>query len=206
MPGMKRSLSAAICIAVALLLAIAAGCGTPKPVIKSVKPNKGLVRTGFTISGTYFGKGKTQDKKSALTVGGKKSKVLSWSDTSIKATVPVGLTAGGYPVVVTTAGGPSNKVTYTVYATFTGGTPLPAMLEFLKNRKIDTKGMTFTVMATSKVDPTWKLDKAAKSGGPTYYFLFRKTTDGWTIVDFGTGFTTEQMRTDGAPSDLKPPT
>jgi len=203
MLGMKRSQITAIWIAMLLLVVVAAGCGASKPVIKSVKPNKGLVRTGFKISGTFFGKTKG---KSTVIVGGKKSIVVSWSDTSITATVPTTLQAGSYPVVVTTGGGPSNKVTYTVFATFTGSTPLPAILEFLKNRKVDTKGMSVTVVATSKVDPTWKLDKAAKAGGPTYYFLFRKTTDGWTIIDFGSGFTVDQMRIDGAPSDLKPPT
>jgi hypothetical protein len=203
MLGMKRSQITAIWIAMALLVVIAAGCGASKPVIKSVKPNKGLVRTGFKISGTFFGK--TQDK-STVTVGGKKSIVVSWSDTSITATVPTILHAGSYPVVVTTVGGPSNKVTYTVFATFTGSTPLPAMLEFLKNRNVDSKGVSFTTVATSKMDPTWKLDKAAKTGGPIYYFLFRKTSDGWTIIDFGSSFTADQMRIDGAPSDLKPPT
>ncbi len=203
MLGMNRSQTAAICIAIGLLMVVAAGCGASKPVIKSVKPNKGLVRTGFKISGTFFGK--TRDK-STVTVGGKKSNVISWSDTSITATVPTALHAGSYPVIVTTGGRPSNKVTFTVFATFTGSTPLPAMLEFLKNRKVDTKGMTFTAVATSKADPTWKLDKAAKTGGPTYYFLFRKTSDGWTIIDFGSGFTADQMRIDGAPGDLKPPT
>jgi len=203
MLGMKRSQSAAIFIAMALLMVIAAGCGASKPVIKSVKPNKGLIRTGFKISGTLFGKTQV---KSTVTVGGKKSTVVSWSDTSITATVPTILHAGSYPVVVTTKGGPSNKVTYTVFATFTGSTPLPAMLEFLKNRKVDSKGMTFTAVATSKTDPTWKLDKAAKTGGPTYYFLFHKTVDGWTLIDFGSSLTAEEMRIDGAPSDLKPPT
>ncbi len=203
MLGMKRSHTAAICITAALLVVAAAGCGASKPVIKSVKPNKGLVRTGFKISGKFFGK--TQDK-STVTVGGKKPIVVSWSDMSITATVPTILPAGSYPVVVTTGGGPSNKVTYTVFATFTGSTPLPAMLEFLKNRKVDSKGMSFTGVATSKTDPTWKLDKAAKTDGPIYYFLFRKTPDGWTIIDFGSGFTADQMRIDGAPSDLKPPT
>jgi uncharacterized protein (TIGR03437 family) len=199
----KKRWIAGVCLAMALSVVIAAGCGPSAPVIKSVKPNKGLVRTGFKISGTDFGKTKG---KSTVTVGGKKATTVSWSDTSVKATVPVTLHAGSFPVVVTTEGGPSNKVNYTVYATFTGETPLPAMLEFLKNRKVDTEGMEFSVVATSKVDPTWKIDKAAKEGEPTYYFIFRKTTDGWTIMDFGTSFTTEQMRTVGAPSDLKPPT
>ena len=140
-----------------------------------------------------------------MTVGGKKSAILSWSETSIRATVPAVLTAGTYPVVVTTVGGPGNKVSYTVFATFTGSTPLPAMLEFLKNRKVNTKGVVFTAVATSKVDPTWKLDKAVTSDGTTYYFLFRKTKDGWTIKDFGTSLSADQMKVDGAPSDLKPP-
>jgi len=203
MLGMKRSQVAAICIAMALLMVLVVGCGASKPVNKSVTPNKGLAGTGFKVSGKYFGK--TQGK-STLTVGGKKSIIMSWSDTSIAGTVPAVLTAGTYPVVVTTAAGPSNKVTYTVFATFTGSTPLPAMLQFLKNRKVDTKGMVFMAVATSKVDPTWKLDKAVASDGTTYYFLFRKTADGWTIKDFGTTLTAEQLHVDGAPSDLKPPT
>jgi len=200
---MKRSQNAAICMAIVLLMVITAGCGASKPVIKSVTPNKGLAGTGIKISGTHFGK--TQDK-STLTVGGKKSIIMSWSDTSIAGTVPAVLTAGSRPVVVTTTAGPSNKVSYTVFATFTGSTPLPAMLQFLKNRKVDTKGVVFTAVATSKVDPTWKLDKAVASNGTTYYFLFRKTADGWTIKDFGTSLTADQMQTDGAPSDLAPPT
>jgi hypothetical protein len=198
----KRTQVVALCVGLLLLLAVATGCGTSKPVIKSVTPSKGLAGTGFKVSGTIFGK--TQGK-STVTVGAKKSIIVSWSETSITATVPRTLRAGTYPVVVTTSAGPSNKVSYTVFATFTGSTPLPAMLEFLKNRNIDTKGMSFTAVATSKMDPTWKLDKAAKSGGPTYYFLFRKTTDGWTIVDFGPGFKADQMKIDGAPSDLQPP-
>lgn len=202
--GMKKSLSATVLIATALLLVLAAaGCGPGKPVINAVKPDEGLIRTGFKISGTAFGEARG---KSTVTVGGKKSPIVSWSDTSIKATVPIKLTAGKHPVVVTTEGGPSNEKTYTVFATFTGSTPLPAMLEFLKNRKIDTKDMTFSVVATSKIDPSWKLDKAEDTDGTTYYFLFRETADGWTLIDFGTGFTAEQMKTVGAPSDIKPPT
>jgi hypothetical protein len=202
MLGTKRTRFAAIGTATALLILLASGCGPGKPVVKSVNPNKGLIGTGFKVSGISFGK--TQ-LKSTVTVGGKKSTVVSWSDTSITATVPLTLTAGTYPLVVKTAGGPGNKVSYTVYATFTGSTPLPAMLEFLKNRKIDTTGMNFAVVATSTSDPNWKLDEAVASDGKTYYFLFHKTKDGWTIKDFGTTLTADQMQIDGAPGDLKPP-
>jgi hypothetical protein len=202
MLGKKRNQSAVISIPVAVLILLAAGCGPSKPVIKRVTPDKGLIGTGFKIRGTFFGK--TQEK-STVTIASKKTNVVSWSDTTITATVPLTLTAGTYPVVVKTTGGPSNKVSYTVYATFTGPTPLPAMLEFLKSRKVVTKGLTFTAVATSKTDPTWKLDKAVASDGTTYYFLFHKTKDGWTIKDFGTGFTADQMKIVGAPGDLKPP-
>jgi len=56
------------------------------------------------------------------------------------------------------------------------------------------------------MDPNWKLDKAEKTDGTTYYFLFYKTADGWTLIDFGSGFTADQMKIDGAPGDLRPPT
>lgn len=202
----RRASSVGIGVAIALLALMAlllVGCGPGKPVIKTVAPDEGLIGTGFKITGTSFGKTK---EKSTVTVGGKKATLVSWSDTSIKATVPLTLTAGKYPVIVKTAGGSSNKSSYTVYATFTGSTPLPAMMEFLKNRKIDTKGMNFTVVTTSTINPNWKLDKAVSSDGTTYYFLFRKTKDGWTIKEFGETLTAEQMKTVGAPTDIKPPT
>jgi hypothetical protein len=65
--------------------------------------------------------------------------------------------------------------------------------------------MTFNVVTTSEIDPSWKLDEAVAPDGKTYYFLFHETTDGWTIRDFGTTFTEEQLEIDGAPSDIKPP-
>src|SRR5450756_1675713 len=182
MLGMKRSQVAAICIAIVLLMVVVGGCGANKPVIKSVTPNKGLAGTGFKVSGQYFGKAQG---KSTVTVGGKKSTIISWSDTSITATVPAVLTAGTYPVVVTTNAGPGNKVSYTVFATFTGSTPLPAMLEFLKNRKVDTKGIVFTAVATSKVDPTWKLDKAVASDGMTCLLYTSDAADDLLCVDLG---------------------
>ena len=199
----KRSQVIAICIVLMLLLAVVAGCGASKAVIKSVTPKEGLVGTGFKISGASFGK--TQDK-STVTVGGKKAGIASWSDTSITATVHKSLIAGSYPVAVVTGAGTSNKVTYTVLPTFTGLSPLSAMLSFLMVRGVNTAAMSFSVVATSKTEPDWKLDKAVKTGEPTYYFIFHKVAEGWNIVDFGTRFTAEQMKVDGAPSDLQPPT
>jgi uncharacterized protein (TIGR03437 family) len=198
----RRSQTIAICIVLMLSLAVLAGCGATKAVVKSVTPVEGMVSSGFKISGTSFGK--TRDK-SSVTVGGKKAGIASWSDTSVTATVPASLDAGSYPVVVVTGAGTSNKVTYKVLATFTGSSPLPAMLNYFKSKGESTTGMTFSVVATSTANPDWKLDKAVKTGTPATYFIFHKTADGWTILDVATSFTAERMKIDGAPSDLKPP-
>lgn len=188
-------------VALIALPAVLAGCGPAKPVINSVKPDRGLIGTAFRVTGENFEKTR---RKSTLTVGGKKAEIVSWGENSVTAAVPISLTAGKYPVVVTTEGGPSNKGAYTVYATFTGSTPLPAMLQFLKNRKIDTEGMKFDVVATSK-DSNWKIDNAVAPDGTTYYFLFRKTSDGWTIKDFDRKLTEERLRFLKAPGDLEAP-
>jgi hypothetical protein len=199
----RRARGVAICVAMVLLLAALAGCGASKGVIKSVTPKKGIAGTGFKVTGTSFGK--TQDK-STVTVGGKKATVASWSDTAISAVVPKSMTAGSYKVAVVNSAGASNTVSYQVLPTFTASSPLPAMTNWLKNQGIDTTGITYTVVSTSTSDPNWKLDKASKTGGTTYYFLFNKDTKGWTIIDAGTAMTAAQLKMDGAPSDIKAPT
>jgi len=203
MGGLRRTQVIAVVFILFVLLSAAAGCGSNKAVIKSLVPKEGLPGTGFKITGTYFGQ--TRDK-STVNVDGKKASVTLWADTSIKAIIPKDATVGSVPVTVVTGAGTSNKVTCTVIATSTESSPLPAMENFLKSQGIDTTDMSFSVVATSKTDPNWKLDKAVKTGEPTRYFVFHKDTDGWTIVDYGTTFTTDQMKVDGAPRDLKPPT
>lgn len=206
MRGRKTRLFLSIFVAAALLQAVSVlagcGCGPSKPVISSIEPDRGLIGTGFRLKGTDFGE---TVRKSVVTVGGKRAQVQSWSETAIKALVPLTLRAGKHAVTVRTEAGPGNQVSYTVYATFTGETPLPAMLEFLKNRKIDTTDVKFEVVSTSELDPEWKLDRAVAPDGTVYYFLFRKTADGWTIKEYGTSLTEERMRTVGSPGDIKAP-
>lgn len=197
----RRSLTAAACAALLFALFASAGCGQGKGVIKSVTPKKGLAGTGFKISGSSFGK---TGGRSAVTVGGRKAKVVAWGDTSIRAVVPEKLKAGAHRVVVVNAGGKSNAASYTVHPTYSGSTPLPAMASWLKSEGINVSGYEYSVVATSAIDPEWKLDKAAKPGSRTYYFLFHKKTDGWTIVDVGERLTASQVKLAGAPADLKP--
>jgi hypothetical protein len=114
------------------------------------------------------------------------------------------MAAGNYSITVTTSGGTSNKVSFTVEPSFTGSSPQPAMMNYLKSKGVDTTGMSFSVVATSKIDPNWKLDKATGASQGTSYFLFHKDSGGWAIVDYGTNLTADQLKADGAPSDIPP--
>jgi len=196
---MKKTHAVVFALVFVLLLLLAAGCGASKPVVKSVTPKKGFSGTGFRISGTDFGATK---EKSAVHLGSKTLTTSSWSATAIATGVPKDMTAGNYSITVTTAGGVSNKVAFTVEPSFTASSPLPAMMNYLKSLGADTAGMTFTVVTTSKSDPNWKLDKATGTSQDTSYFLFHKDSSGWTIVDYGTDLSAEQLKLDGAPSDI----
>ncbi len=81
----------------------------PTPTITSLNPTSGPVRTVVTIAGTNFGG--TQGA-SAVTFNGTVASPTSWSDTSIATQVPDGGTTGN--VVVTTSGGASNALSFTV--------------------------------------------------------------------------------------------
>jgi len=196
---MRRYQAVLAAVALVVLLVLAAGCGASKPVVKSVAPKKGFQRTGFVITGTGFG---ATQGKSTVHLGSKTAKASSWTATAITASVPADMTGGNYSVTVTTDGGVSNKVSFTVEPAFTGSSPLPAMMNYLKSNSVDTNGMTFTVVTTSKTDPNWKLDKATGASQGTSYFLLHKDSTGWSIVDYGTKLTAAQLKADGAPKDI----
>jgi len=80
------------------------------PALVALSPAKGAVGTIVSISGANFGA--TQEAVSAVTFNGVAAGVASWSDKSIKCTVPAGATTG--PVTVTTPGGTSNVRIFTV--------------------------------------------------------------------------------------------
>ena len=74
----------------------------PAPVFSSLTPKQGIPRSKFTITGSHFG-----DTQGLGTVrfGSTYAEVDSWSDTSISAYVPNGLSAGTFKVSVNGAGG-----------------------------------------------------------------------------------------------------
>jgi M6 family metalloprotease-like protein len=79
------------------------------PVIKSLNPSSGQIGDTVTISGTGFG---AETPWSTVQFNGPGAVIVTWSDTSIVAKVPIGATTGN--VVVTVYGVDSKGVTFTV--------------------------------------------------------------------------------------------
>ncbi|MFJ9710179.1 IPT/TIG domain-containing protein [Streptomyces sp. NPDC101234] len=75
---------------------------TAAPAFGDLKPKQGIPRTKFTISGSHFG-----DTQGLGTVrfGSTYAEMDSWSDTSISAYVPSGLSVATFKVSVTGASG-----------------------------------------------------------------------------------------------------
>ena len=82
------------------------------PFITKLKPVSGLVGTVVKIKGSHFGASRAG---STVTFNGVIAEPTSWSDTKIKAPLPVGATTG--PVVVTVNRQTSSGVEFTVTAT-----------------------------------------------------------------------------------------
>ncbi|HEX3153216.1 MAG TPA: IPT/TIG domain-containing protein [Candidatus Angelobacter sp.] len=82
------------------------------PTITSLTPASGPIGTSVTIAGTNFG---AAQGTSTVTFGGISATPISWSNTSIAASVPTGVALGAIPVVVSVPGaGTSNSATFTV--------------------------------------------------------------------------------------------
>ena len=103
----------------------------PTPTISSITPSSASAGTGsnVTIGGSNFGATQGSSKVTFYYQAGEArmvAPILSWSATSIVATVPVG-TIGGYPasassgpVIVTTSGGDSNDYQFAVTFSYIG--------------------------------------------------------------------------------------
>ena len=82
------------------------------PTIESLASESGSVGTLVNIKGAHFG---VSQGDSTVTFNGVSAELVGWSDTKIKAVVPVGATTG--TVVVTVNGRASSGVDFTVTAT-----------------------------------------------------------------------------------------
>lgn len=107
------------------------------PGITLITPTMGVAGNIVTITGTNFG-----STPGTVTFNGTTASVTNWSNTSILATVPSGVTTG--PVVVIVSGQASNGVTFTV-------TPntVPAPVITSINPTSGVAGNTVTITGTN---------------------------------------------------------
>ncbi|MBU1671257.1 MAG: IPT/TIG domain-containing protein [Actinobacteria bacterium] len=209
---MRKTAAVIALLCAALLLAAVAsgGCGSSdKPNVESLNPTSGPAGTQVVVSGQKFG---TTQGSGVVHVGEKVASVVAWTDTDVTVTVPSGLAAAPQGVTVINDKGESNQVNFTVSAgtapqpdrkpgEVESNTPAQAMAAFMKKNGTDPTGYSYSVVKVSTVDPNWKIDKAEK-GRQVTYFLLKKVNGAWTVVDDGKDLTPDELKGDGAPSDL----
>lgn len=103
-----------------LILYTDSGGWIPLPHIDALLPNSGVVGTEVTITGTHF-----FDPRGTSYVSFGSTPAMTytlWSDTRIKCLVPAGV-SGNVPVTVTTDGGTSNQVSFSVVPQLTALLP-----------------------------------------------------------------------------------
>lgn len=212
-----------VLVALALLVSAAAlgGCGSQpvvaKPEVSLLNPTTGPAGTQVQVAGEDFG---DSQGTSVVHMGGKVADVVAWSESLVTIKVPSGLTTAAQPVSVLTSSGESNQEMFNVTAAPPTPTPTPAptpdpkpgqiehptpasaIIDWMGKRGMNTQGVTFSVVIQSQKDSNWKIDAASRAGKDTLYFLMKKVSGNWTVVDDGTALTPQELQADGAPSDL----
>ncbi len=203
-----------------------AGCGssaqgpsitTPSPILTALSVNSGAPGSEIRLTGQGFGDG----VNSRVDFAGATAGVAEWRDTYIDVFVPASCTSGA--VSVTTPGGTSNPIGFTVEAGSTWGgsdtagsgedeaggmteeqAMISAMQEFAGGM-VTVSDWNFEIIKISSIDPKWALGSAAHKYHPESYqgeiFWLHKVGGTWTVVDAGTGLDYTDV---GAPSDLSP--
>jgi IPT/TIG domain len=94
-----------------LFVSLAHAQTPPPPAISTILPATGGIGTSVTITGSNFGGTQGQ---SVVTFNGISARVTTWSDTSIVAKAPRGLSPGSATIIVAVSQTASNGVQYTV--------------------------------------------------------------------------------------------
>ncbi len=124
---------------------------TPGPSVLSLSSQSAAVGNPITLNGVNFGS--TQGSSIVKFNGTSATAISSWSNSSIKTTVPIGATTG--PVVVTVVGLASNGLIFTVSSVTSGG-PMPP------------SNLSATVVSGSQINLSWT---ASSTSGVTYKVL-----------------------------------
>ena len=205
---MGRVAKSTVIIVASLALVIglvAAGCGKKAaPNISSVSPTSGEAGDQVKISGSDFG-----ETQGTVRFGDEAADVVSWSDTSITAKVPSDLKAGEYDLKVENEAGTGNGVQFEVKEKAQDGTsetPVEVIEEYCAENGIDVSGWEYDVTVVSSSDPDWKIDYGfpPEAEGEGIFFLLHKKSGAWTVVAHTSdaGWTTDQLKALGAPTDL----
>ena len=120
----------------------------PTPALSQLSPTAGSSGTLVTLTGSNFGS--TQGSSQAL-ISGLPVSVVTWSNSTITANIPSGVTAGQQlPVTVVTSAGTSNQVEFFIYAPpATGATLTPVKASMLVGetrtfQALDSSGVALT--------------------------------------------------------------
>lgn len=215
-----RYLVLAVLLCALLAAALAAGCGSKAPSLTRLTPSTGAAGSDIAVTGQSFGKTQGSGK---VTVGSTEAKIRSWTDTAIAAIVPKDLKAGDYPVVVTTGGGASNKLTFTIKAAnpvtpkkpatqpttpttqpSAQNTPQDAITKYMQLNGLNFSDYKLVATKTSASDPSWSVyDYQRFEGMGHQVFLLHKVNGVWTVITVQADpFDTKVY---GAPSDLTYP-
>jgi hypothetical protein len=182
------------------------GCGSSAaPSITSVSPASGEVGSEVKISGSDFG-----DDQGTVQFGDEAADIMTWSDTQITAKVPSDLQAGECEISVSNNGRTSNmfqfEVTEKKQDERTAATPVEAIEEYCESRGINVSDWEFDVTVVSDIDTNWRIDYGypPTAEGEGIFFLLNKEEDAWAVIAHTreAGWTANQLRALGAPSDL----
>jgi hypothetical protein len=100
----------------------------PVPALTNLSPSSGPPGTLVTLTGTGFG---AVQGTSFVTFGGIPAAVTSWTNTEITIVVP-DLSPSNYSVFVTTSGGSSNSLPFTIPVPLSGGARSPILVTRLR--------------------------------------------------------------------------
>ncbi len=139
----------------------------PPPAITSISPARGGIGTTVTLAGSSFG---STQGSSAVTFNGITARIVAWSDTTIIARVPAGISPGIATAIATVNQLTSNGVQFTVTQPLFV-TPNQATLTVGQTRSmqlIDENGVLITNATWSFDDPSIaEIVPPANPGDPT---------------------------------------
>ena len=187
--AMVQFLKVAACALSFLVATVAASAATPN--IVSITHNYGAPGAVNTITGTGFG---ATQGNSGVTFGPVVGLISSWSDTSIVVVVPPTAPPGAVSITVSTDGGTSNPIPFTIY-------PDPVITSI--SPTTGSVGTLVTIIGSNLKDPEG-LGVVSFTGGGSVPILSNTATQLQVSVPAGATSGPITVFSSGAPVDSQP--